>query len=116
MNCVDSVKKKILQNEGFIIMYQLKKTSLKTDFPSSKITLPPVKKASHLKNSNTRFKKGVKNRQTMNSISKQSQAESRQSQPVAVLVGKTEDLAERVSKYIMVNTQMEISGGAGPHL
>ena len=36
----------------------------------------------------------------MNSISKQSQAESRQCQPAAMLVGKTDDLAEKVSEYI----------------
>lgn len=80
--------------------------STKENFPEDPLslfknqTLPPIKKASHLKNSNTRFKKGVKNRKTMSSISKQNQAESRQSQPAAVLVEKTDNLAEKVSEYI----------------
>ena len=80
--------------------------SIKENFPEDPLslfknqTLPPIKKASHLKNSNTRFKKGVKNRKTTSSISKQNQAESRQSQPAAELVEKTDNLAEKVSEYI----------------
>lgn len=88
------------------IKWRFYNVSIKENFPEDWFslfknqTLPPIKKASHLKNSNTHFKKGVKNRQTMNSISKQSQAESRQFQPAAMLVGKTDDLAEKVSEYI----------------